>query len=193
MRNIVLATKNQHKLQEFRQLCEPFGIHVYGLDDLNIHIEVEETGKTFAENAILKAEAITRETGLAVFADDSGLEVDALDGAPGVYSARYAGEHGDDAANNQKLLAALADVPEGKRQARFVCAIAYSPRIGSTQTFEGTCEGKIAQTLSGSAGFGYDPLFIPDGYEQSFADLGEDIKNKLSHRAKALAKVRAIF
>lgn len=193
MKQIVLATNNQHKLAEFRHMCEPFGLQILSLADLQLDIDVEETGTTFAENAVIKAEAIMKLTGLAVFADDSGLEVDSLAGAPGVYSARYAGVHGDDAANNAKLLAALANVPADQRQARFVCEIAYAQPGVATQTFRGTCEGTIAFAERGATGFGYDPLFIPEGYEASFAELGADIKNQLSHRAKALAQLRTVL
>lgn len=193
MKQIVLATNNNHKLSEFRQMCEPLGITILSLADLQLDVDVEETGSTFAENAAIKAEAIMQLTNLPVFADDSELEVAALNGAPGVYSARYAGVHGDDTANNEKLLVALATVPPAQRQARFVCAIAYAKPHEATQIVEGTCDGVIALSLDGKTGFGYDPLFIPEGYNESFADLGSEIKNQVSHRAKALQKVKTLF
>ncbi|MGL4972058.1 MAG: XTP/dITP diphosphatase [Culicoidibacterales bacterium] len=193
MKQIILATNNHHKLSEFRAMCEPLGIHVLSLKDLNIIVEIDETGATFAENAIIKAETIAKLTQLPVFADDSGLAVDALDGAPGVHSARFAGTHGDDAANNAKLLLELVATPLAQRTARFVCVIAYAQPGQSTQTFTGTCEGTIAFNTGGESGFGYDPLFIPSGFTQTFAQLSAAEKNQISHRARALEQLQTVL
>lgn len=189
MKQIILATNNAHKLSEFRTLFAPLGMNILSLKDLHLDIDVEETGTTFAANAMIKAETIMQLTQLPVIADDSGLEVDALGGAPGIYSARYAGNHGDNAANNLKLLRELIAIQPKDRTARFVCAIAYAKPGGITKTFIGTCEGHIGLNTGGEGGFGYDPLFIPIGYHQSFAQLGSTIKNTISHRTKALEKL----
>lgn len=191
MKQIVLATNNHHKLQEFRALCEPLGIAILSLADIDLVVEVDETGETFAENAILKAETIARLVNLPVFADDSGLVVDALNGAPGVHSARYAGVHGDDAANNAKLLRELVATPPMARTARFVCVIAYAQPGQATQTFSGHCDGHIALNTGGETGFGYDPLFIPTGMKQTFAQMSGEEKNKISHRAHAFVRLHA--
>lgn len=185
MKTIILASNNAHKVAEFQKLFAPCGIEILSLKSMQINIDVEETGATFAENAILKAEAIAALTQLPVLADDSGLEVDVLNGAPGVYSARYAGIHGDDAANNAKLLYELIETPLEARTAQFVCAIAYAKPNEKTQVFSGVCKGHIALNTDKEGGFGYDPLFVPAGYSQTFAELGSDVKNTMSHRAKA--------
>lgn len=177
---ILLATGNPHKVEEFSRIL---AIHIHAADP-----GVEETGLTFEENALIKARALCAQTGQTAMADDSGLEVDALDGAPGVYSARFAGEHGNDAANNAKLLAELES--NEKRTARFVCVIAVCHPDGEEFTVRGTCEGRIARAASGDAGFGYDPLFVPEGYAESFAALGSDVKSNISHRANALALLK---
>ena len=175
-----LATGNAHKVSEISSLLH---LPVTGIDT-----GVAETGTSFEANALIKAEALAVQTGDWALADDSGLEVDALGGAPGVYSARYAGKHGDDAANNEKLLLDLRDSTD--RSARFVCVLALCGPDGETHTFRGTCEGRIAESASGTSGFGYDPLFIPDGYEKSFAELGGDVKQSVSHRANALTLLK---
>lgn len=164
----------------------------YEVSDLKSHPSlpaVEETGTTFLENATLKAVEISRAVPGLVLADDSGLEVDALGGAPGVYSARYAGEDGNDALNNRKLLDELADVGDGERGARFRCVIVLAENGGVLAHFEGAVEGAMLGELHGEGGFGYDPLFVPEGYDQSFAELGDAVKNSLSHRARAMEKV----
>jgi len=145
---------------------------------------VEETGESFLDNATLKAQAISSLTDDWVIADDSGLEVDSLDGAPGVYSSRYGGEEGNDAKNNAKLMREMAGLSQ--REARFRCVIVVARGGQVEASFSGAVEGRIAEAPSGAGGFGYDPLFIPEGYDESFAELGEEIKNNLSHRAKAL-------
>lgn len=181
----IAATNNQHKLAEIRRILEKMGHEVQSLAEAGLAVDPEETGTTFAENARIKAQAVCAAAGVPAIADDSGLCVDALDGAPGVYSARYAGGHGDDQANNQKLLAELANVPQGKRTARFVSAIALAMPSGDVLEAEGHCEGEIGFTPVGSDGFGYDPLFYVDG--RSFAQRTAEEKDAISHRANALA------
>lgn len=186
---IVAATKNKNKLREFTRLFAPLDIVVLPLDALDIDVEIAETGTTFLENARIKAQTIFELTGLASLADDSGLCVDALDGAPGIYSARYAGEPCDDSRNNQKLLAALEGLPMEQRTGRFVSAISCVMPTGVVEA-EGTCEGKILTALQGDNGFGYDPLFLSDDFaaeNRSFAQLTLDEKNQISHRGKAIA------
>ncbi|MCC5849918.1 MAG: RdgB/HAM1 family non-canonical purine NTP pyrophosphatase [Verrucomicrobia bacterium] len=185
---ILLASGNAHKLQEISQIL---GVPLRGLSDVPDAPDVVEDGNTFEANAIKKGASLAAHTGSWTLADDSGLEVDALDGAPGVHSARFAGEHGNDAANNALLLEKLKNVQN--RQARFVCVLALCGPEGEALTVRGTCEGRIAHAPSGKSGFGYDPLFIPDGFDKSFAELGEEIKQTHSHRAKALEKMKREF
>ena len=184
--DVVAATNNTHKVQEIKAKLEPLGIRVFSLRERGIVIEVEETGSTFRDNALLKAEAVYAVAGMPVLADDSGLTVEALYGAPGVYSARYAGEEACDAANNARLLAELASVPAGRRQAAFVCALAFVDRQG-VRFFEGRCQGEILLHPRGEHGFGYDPLFYLPRIGLSMAELPLEKKNSLSHRARALA------
>lgn len=178
----VIATGNEGKVREFKRILEPMGFEAVSMKELGHALEVEETGKTFAENARLKAGAACQAAGLPAIADDSGLCVDALGGAPGVYSARYSGL-GDDE-NNQKLLRELAEVPDGERTARYVCAICCCFPDGTFLTAEESCEGKIGYALSGSQGFGYDPLFYVGG--RSFGQYSGEEKDAISHRGKAL-------
>jgi len=186
---LLLSTRNRHKLEEVRQILGP-KFAVLGLDSLPNFGEVEETGKTFEENAALKAVAASLHFPGLVLADDSGLEVDALEGAPGVYSARFAGPQADDAANNRLLLEKLASFRGRDRTARFRCVLAVAREGCILQSFSGSVEGVIIPKPKGRAGFGYDPLFVPDGFCQSFAELGPEIKNSLSHRSRALASAR---
>ena len=187
---ICAATGNAGKLRELRRILEAQGHEVVSQKELGITIEPDETGTTFEENALIKAETICKASGLPTIADDSGLCVDALGGAPGVYSARYAGHHGDDDANNAKLLRELADVPEEQRGAKFVSAVCFMLPDGRALEVEGECPGRIAFTLqNGDYGFGYDPLFIPDGYAKTFAEMTTDEKNAVSHRARAVRKL----
>ena len=198
---ICAATGNAGKLRELRRILEAQGHEVVSQKELGITIEPEETGTTFAENALIKAETICRASGLPTIADDSGLCVDALDGAPGVYSARYCGHHGDDEANNDKLLDAMKDVPAEQRGAKFVSAVCFMLPDGRALEVEGECPGRIAFTLqNGDYGFGYDPLFIPDEYgapdgkrpnteRRSYAQLTPDEKDAISHRGNALAEM----
>lgn len=183
---LILASKNKHKAEEFRRILAPLGWEIIPQDAVcPPELDIEETGATFAENAYLKAMGIYRATGLPTVADDSGLCVDALNGAPGVYSARYAGEGHDSAANNQKLLRELEGVPDEKRTARFVCAICAVLGEEDILRCEGACEGTIARCLHGDNGFGYDPLFMVG--EKSFAELDGPQKDAISHRGRALA------
>ncbi len=196
-RPLVFATRNPGKLVELRQLLP--GIDVLSVDEaahqLKIRIaEVIEDADSFAGNALKKAREISELTGMAALADDSGLEVDALDGAPGVYSARYAGEHAGDAANNAKLLVALAGVSAEQRTARFHCVLALAdvrgPLGGETITSHATAEGVILEAPRGTGGFGYDPLFLFPALGQTFAELGVGTKGDLSHRAKAMRDLK---
>lgn len=183
MQALLVATGNSHKTGEIRTMLGSG----YAVSDLSAHPdlpEVEETGTTFLENATLKAVEISKLVDGLVLSDDSGLEVDVLNGEPGVYSARYSGEPCNDTANNAKLLQALEG--EEDRSARFRCVMVLAQDGILLASFDGAVEGRIIGELRGEGGFGYDPLFVPDGYEQTFAELGGEIKNKLSHRARAL-------
>ncbi|HLS66290.1 MAG TPA: XTP/dITP diphosphatase [Pseudogracilibacillus sp.] len=194
MKEVIVATKNEGKVREFRALLDTFGIRCTSLRDVKLHnVTIEETGETFRENALIKAETIAKAKGIPVLADDSGLVVDALGGKPGVYSARYAGSDATDEENNEKLLRHLEGVPEEKRSARFVCAIAFVIPGNEPIFTEGTCEGTIAEQIVGTGGFGYDPLFIPRGYDKTMAELGEAEKNNISHRFHALKQLEAIL
>ena len=180
-----IATKNAKKLEEFSRILEPMGIEVISERDLEKPLEdVEETGTTFEENAILKAKAGLEQTGYISLADDSGLCVDYLDGAPGIYSARYSGGHGNDAENNKKILKELDGVPMEKRTAYYVAAIACVFPDGRSFTVRGECHGHIAFEESGSCGFGYDPLFISE--KGCIGHLSAEEKDSISHRGKAL-------
>ena len=188
---LILATKNRHKVEEFQRILSPLSWQLLPQDAVCPELEIEETGATFAENARLKALGIYRATGLPAIADDSGLCVDALGGAPGVYSARYAGEQHDSAANNAKLLQAMQNIPQEQRTARFVCSICvvFSPQ--DIVTCEGCCEGTISYRLHGENGFGYDPLFMVG--EKSFAELSGSQKDAISYRGRALQALYALL
>lgn len=188
MLNLIVATHNRGKMQEIQELLSGMSVTVRCLSDVDPEFTVVEDGETFAQNAVKKAEAVCARYGCAALADDSGLCVDALGGAPGVYSARFAGEDTTYERNNQKLLELLQDIKD--RSARFVCVMALALPGRQTITVEGVCEGAIAQKLSGDGGFGYDPLFVPRGYRDTFAKLGSDVKNRISHRAVALHKMK---
>ena len=186
---VVVATGNLHKLEEISAMLAPQlpGRRFVALGQLGDFPEPDENGETFRDNALIKAEAAVAETGFAAIADDSGLMVDALGGEPGVHSARYCGRHGDDAANNEKLLANLADVPDAERTARFVSVIALVSRSGLVTVGQGTCEGVVGRTGRGEYGFGYDPLFLPaDTPGKTMAELLPEEKNAISHRFHAL-------
>lgn len=191
MGTVVLATRNKGKLAELASLLRPFDVEVKGLDDFPEVGEIRETGASFAENALIKAEAVSRATGLVAAADDSGLEVDALDGAPGIYSARYAGEGATDEENNRKLLAALAGVEKTRRTARFRCALAVRSPEGGVLRAEGTWEGRILPEPAGDKGFGYDPLFFDPEAGLTAAQMEPGRKNSLSHRGRAMRALLA--
>lgn len=192
MKKIIIATKNKGKAKEFAAFFETYDIQAVSLLDMvpEIH-DIAETGTTFIENAVIKAEETANFYQQAVLADDSGLVIDALDGRPGVYSARYAGEHATDQANIDKVMSELAEVPLEDRTARFVCVLAIAEPGKETFHQIGYCEGKIAFEQKGMNGFGYDPIFIPNGYEQTMAELSADEKNKISHRNDALEQLQA--
>jgi XTP/dITP diphosphohydrolase len=190
----VLATRNLGKVRELTEmLSDCRGLEVLSLVDFPDAPEVVEDGKTYEENAIKKATQIAEYTGLPTLADDSGLEVDALSGAPGIHSARYAGERASDAERIQKLLETLKDVPEPQRTARFQCTVAIVEPERQSRVAVGVCEGQIIREPRGAHGFGYDPVFVPLGYAQTFAELGDEVKNRISHRAKAFAKVKELL
>lgn len=187
---IVFATNNSHKLEEIRQILGK-SIEVLSLADINCHEDIPETAPTIEGNAMMKARYVNDKYGTPCFADDTGLEVEALDGAPGVYSARYAGGEGHDSeANMRKLLHELEGKENRRAQFRTVIAL-IEQKDGKpvAHTFEGKIEGHISDEKRGTSGFGYDPIFVPEGYEQSFAELGNEIKNKISHRARAVARL----
>ena len=187
---LVLATKNSGKVVEFKRILAEFGadnLEVVGLDAFPEIGDIEETGTTFAENSLLKARTICKLTGLPALADDSGICVDALNGAPGLYSARYSGR--GDAANNEKLLNELKDVPDAKRGAYFICVAAYVRPDGFERVEEGRFYGKILHQEIGTGGFGYDPLFQPDGLNCSSAQLSAEEKDAISHRGKAMRAI----
>lgn len=186
---IVFATNNQHKLSEIRQILGD-RVEVLSLQDIGCDVDIPETGKTLEENALQKAQYVFDHYHTDVFADDTGLEVEALNGAPGVYSARYAGEGHDSEANMSKLLKKLSN--NDNRKARFRTVIALIQQ-GDVHKFEGIVNGQIIRERRGGEGFGYDPIFQPDGYDKTFAELGLDIKNTISHRARAVAKLRAFL
>jgi XTP/dITP diphosphohydrolase len=196
-RRLIVATRNRNKVRELGHLLADLGVEVLSLADRADVPEIVEDGDTFAANAVKKARAVAAATGLPALADDSGLEVDALHGQPGVQSARYAGAGHDDAANNHKLLGALAAVPPARRTARFRCAIALADPAGrlgaAVEVREGACEGVIIDAPRGDHGFGYDPLFLYPDLGRTFAELTLDEKSRLSHRAQALHAMLSVL
>ncbi|MUK86946.1 XTP/dITP diphosphatase [Ornithinibacillus sp. L9] len=190
MKKVVIATKNKGKALEFKSLFKKYNIEAISLLELEKEVpDVEETGTTFQENAALKAEEIANLLNTPVLADDSGLEIDALDGRPGIFSARYAGEQKDDQANIDKVLKELKEVPEKGRSARFVCVLAIAIPGEETIFRTGYCEGEINTEQKGDNGFGYDPIFIPNGYELTMAELEPEEKNSISHRKNAIIQL----
>ncbi len=188
---IVAATQNRHKIREIEAITKEFGMKIISRDEAGVPpVDIEEDGTTFEENSAKKAKEIMKLCGKVTIADDSGLEVDCLDGAPGVYSARFAGEDSSDEANNEKLKSLIKDVPYEKRTGRFVSVITMAFPNGDMIVARGEVEGHILTEERGSNGFGYDPLFIPEGYDLSFGEIDAGIKNKISHRAAALAELR---
>ncbi|HHY47258.1 MAG TPA: XTP/dITP diphosphatase [Firmicutes bacterium] len=187
---LVIATRNRGKVSEIQKiLCIP-GLKLLSVADFPGLPEVEEDGLTYTENAIKKARVVAEYSGYPSLADDSGLEVDCLDGRPGVMSARFAGVPCDDQANIRKLLALMKDIPPERRTARFRCVVAFTTPGGETITREGTCEGFITESPRGTRGFGYDPIFLVPHLGKTFGEIDEDVKNMVSHRARALGAIR---
>lgn len=186
---VILASNNKNKIREMQQILAPFGMEVISQREAGADFEVEENGTTFAENAELKARAVYERLGVPVIADDSGLAVDALNGAPGVYSHRYAGENATDEERCQKLLCELKDVPAEQRTARFLCEICYFDENGDKHFFTGSCKGIIGTEPKGSNGFGYDPVFYIG--DKTLAEMTDDEKNEISHRGNALRLFQA--
>ena len=184
---LLLATRNPKKLVELRRIVDPLvDVEVIGLDDVPAYDEVPESGATFADNALIKARSAVEHTGLLSVADDSGVAVDALNGMPGVFSARWAGSRKDDAANLQLVLEQVADVPDERLGARFVCAAALVTPDRAETVVAGVMPGRLIRSPRGSNGFGYDPIFVPDGHDRTTAELPDDEKDAISHRGKAL-------
>ena len=187
---LVVATRNKKKVEEIKRMCEGVPVVLLSLDDFPGCPEVEEDAGTFRGNAVKKALAVSSYTRRPAVADDSGLEVYSLHGAPGVFSARYAGEEADDEKNIEKLLYLMEGIEENRRSARFVCSVALAFPDGRVETFEGHAEGRIGRVKKGAGGFGYDPIFYPAGYERTFAEMAPEEKDTLSHRGMALRKLR---
>jgi XTP/dITP diphosphohydrolase len=182
---IVLATRNPGKLAELRRILAPYDVELVGLDEVPDAGEIAETGATFAENAMIKAREVARVSGLVAIADDSGLTIDALNGMPGVLSARWSGRHGDDSANLELVLGQIADVPDGRRGAAFVCAAAAAAPDGREVVVEQELTGSLLRERRGTNGFGYDPIFVPDGESRTTAEMAPEEKDAISHRGKA--------
>jgi XTP/dITP diphosphohydrolase len=195
MKQLIVATGNAHKVEEFETLLAGCGFKLCSAGICGGMPPVVEDGGSFAVNAAIKARALRAQASADawIVADDSGLEVDALNGAPGIYSARYAGERASDADNVEKLLKALQAVPTAERRARFRCVLCLIDPDGEEHFFDGVCEGHIAGAPQGASGFGYDPVFLPEGHDATFAELGEVVKAKLSHRARAVQDLRAFL
>lgn len=192
MKRLILSTGNKGKIDELKEILEDLDLDIKSKDEVGFSdLDVEETESTLAGNAMLKAKAIWSERRDMVLADDTGLFVDSLDGEPGIYSARYAGEDASDADNRKKLLEKLEGFES--RQARFITAIAIIFEDGSSEVIEGVCEGKISGEEYGERGFGYDSVFVPEGYDKTFAELDASVKNKISHRARALSELRELL
>ena len=186
---LLVATNNAGKVRELARLLAEMPLRLRLLSEFGDIPEAVESGSTFAENAVLKATHYSALSGLFTLSDDSGLAVDVLGGRPGVYSARYAGPHATYAERMSRLLEELAAAGDSDRSARFVCVIAVAdPSTGEVETFDGVCEGRIARAPRGTGGFGYDPLFVPEGHTQTFGELSDEIKQQISHRARALSK-----
>ena len=190
---VIVATRNQGKIREIRDALKRVGLRIYSLSDFPDVPEIEEDGKSFAENALKKARFYSKYFGKLTIADDSGLEVDGLEGLPGIYSARYAGERASSQENNQKLLKEMQGLPISKRGARFKCIMAVVSQGGKEAVAEGSCKGTIGYKEEGKKGFGYDPLFILPKYGKTMAQLSLEEKNAISHRGKALKKIRRII
>ena len=190
---LIVATKNKKKLQEIKDILKSLKLRISSLADYGINPRIIENGKSFKENAAKKAVKVARVTGVLSLGEDSGLCVEALDGAPGIYSARFSGKNKDDSRNNAKLLKLLKGLPLKKRKAHYVCAVALADKDCLIGVVEGKCNGLIGFELKGRHGFGYDPLFIIPKFNKTFAELGEGIKHKMSHRYHALEKAKDII
>jgi len=189
---VIISTRNKEKFSEISKILKSSKIKAIGLEKFKRIPEVVEDGSTFVENACKKALKIAKITKRLTIADDSGLEVEALKGAPGIYSARFSGKGADYRANNKKLLKMLNGLPVKKRKAKFVCCAAIADAEGIIAVVKGICQGLITNKEKGKKGFGYDPLFVPKGYNKTFAELAPSVKNRISHRAKAFAKARQL-
>lgn len=193
MKRLIFATGNENKMKEIRMILADCGYEIQSMKEAGIDIDIVEDGKTFEENATIKATAIAKIAGCVVLADDSGLEVDAMDKAPGIYSARWEGEDTPYSIKNQKIIDNLAGVPDEERTARFVCAIAAAFPDGRVETRRGTIEGRIAYEPAGENGFGYDPIFYVPEFGKTTAELDPEEKNEISHRGKALRMIREVL
>lgn len=193
MRKIIFATSNEGKMDEIRDICKDLDVELLSLKDAGIVAEIDENGTSFEENAIIKAKTVMEMTGAMVLADDSGIEVDYLNKAPGIYSARFLGEDTPYSVKNQYIIDQLAKAEGEERSARFVCVIACAFPDGRMITAKGTIEGYIAHKISGSHGFGYDPIFYVPEYSCTMADMAPEEKNKISHRGKALMKMKELL
>ena len=191
---IVLATRNAHKVAELQRILGEAGLDVelLGSDAFADLPDIPETGSTFAANALIKARAVAQHTGLPAVADDSGLSVDALNGMPGILSARWSGQHGDDAANLQLVLGQIRDVPQARRGAAFHCAAAIATPAGEERVVEGTLEGWLTDAPRGTNGFGYDPIFVPHGHSRTTAEMSPEEKDAISHRGKAFRRLAPV-
>lgn len=189
MKSLWIATGNAHKLQEFRAMLEPLGYEIKGMQDLDVNLEVEENGTTFEENALIKARALHERTHMSVISDDSGLCVNAMNGEPGVHSARFMGYDSDYALKNRAIIEQVKQSAD--KRAQFVCAIAYIEADGTEHVFRGVVEGIICETAIGAHGFGYDPIFYYPPYQTTLANVNEEEKNKVSHRFRALQQLIA--
>ena len=193
MKKIIIASNNKGKIREIRAIIGEQAIELLDLKDIGFTDEITEDGYSIKENAVKKGLSVMKAVGELTIADDSGLEVDAIDGQPGVLSARFSGEGATDESNNRKLLELLSNIPMEKRGAQFRCVMALIYPNGRILTAEGICRGRIAYKPIGDKGFGYDPIFIPNGYDKTFSQLGSHVKNQISHRAIALYKMKGIM
>jgi len=190
---LLVATKNRKKLQEIKEIIKDLDLRITSIADYPASPRIIENGRSFEDNAIKKAVKIARATGKLTLGEDSGLCVDALGGAPGIYSSRFSGKDKSDLKNNLKLLRLLKDLPLAKRKARYVCSVALADKSGLIGTREGSCAGLIGFQMKGKSGFGYDPLFIIPKHKKTFAQLGTSIKHKMSHRYRALVKIKPLL
>ena len=191
--NIFIASANKHKIEEFKEMLEPLGYEISSLNDLDEDIEIEENGHSFEENALIKARYIAKKFGIIAISDDSGLEIDALNKQPGIYSARFLGHDTSYDIKNAAILEKMKDVPEERRGAEFVCSICAILPDGKAVFAEGSLRGRVAHEIRGKEGFGYDPIFYLPQYGKTTAELGNDFKNSVSHRSQALHKMEELI